>query len=62
MKSGSRGKVTFFFECRDCKESVRLPLYFGVKRIWSNSTSPTLLKLFTRQEHRVTVRYAFEPA
>ncbi|MBI2062046.1 MAG: hypothetical protein HYT87_20225 [Nitrospirae bacterium] len=58
---GERGKVTFFFECRECKEKIRLPLYFGVKRIWNNSTSPTLQKLYPHQGHRVGVRWEFEP-
>lgn len=56
-----QGKVLFIFECRDCKEKVRLPLYFGIKKIWNNSTSPTLQKLYPHRNCKVSVRYEFQP-
>jgi hypothetical protein len=28
------GRVGFIFDCRDCKEKIRLTLYFGLKKIW----------------------------
>lgn len=49
------------FECRDCKVKIRFTLYFGSKKIWNNSTSPTLQKLYPHQKHRVSVQYLFEP-
>jgi len=56
-----KGKVKLSFECKDCKEKIRVTLYFGWKKIWNNSTSPTLQKLYPHQKHRVSVQYLFEP-
>jgi len=56
-----KGRVGFVFQCRDCKEEIRLTLYFGLKKIWNNSTSVTLQKLYSHQKHRVRVQYLFEP-
>ncbi len=56
-----KGRVSFVFECRDCKEKTKLTLYFGLKKIWNNSTSPTLQKLYAHQKHKVSVQYLFEP-
>ena len=36
-------------------------LYFGLKKIWNNSTSATLQKLYPHQKHKVNVQYLFEP-
>lgn len=56
-----KGRVKLVFECRTCKEQVKLSLYFGEKMIWNNTTSPTLQKLALHQGHKVSVSYQFEP-
>jgi len=48
-------------ECLACKEKIKLSLYFGMKRIWNNTTSPTLQKLMAHQNHKVNISYHFEP-
>lgn len=49
------------FDCRTCKERIRLSLYFGAKKIWNNTTSPTLQKLAAHQGHKVSVSFEFAP-
>ena len=56
-----QGRVVMIFECAKCKEKIRLSLYYGEKRIWNNSTSPTLQKLQQHEKHPVSVSYTFEP-
>ena len=56
-----QGRVKLTFDCRTCKERVKLSLYFGVKNIWNNTTSPTLQKLKPHQNHKLSVSYEFEP-
>ncbi len=55
-----QGKVVLLFECIDCAEKIRLSLFYGDKKIWNNSTSPTLQKLKPHEKHNVRVTYQFE--
>jgi len=58
---GRQDGVKLVFECRTCKERVKLSLYFGVKRIGNNTTSPTLQNLKAHEKHRVDVLFEFLP-
>ena len=55
-----KGKVKLVFECVDCQQKIRLTLHYGEKRIWNNTTSPTLQKLKAHEKHQVLISYEFE--